>query len=760
MIAGARKGRTGSVARLRDADAVDAKVARPSEVELRLALAKGALGIELGRPFKLGAIELTDLHMRLSSVRFPVDLSGGVRRFRHVRGELTRMKLELPLFDGSRAFEPRFRALFPAPELTLAACRDGIVIGLATDASALAFDVIAAPLQNGVRLMVENARGISLPDAAHTMACRALSALLGELADPMGSAFLLRDPFGAVCREILPRVGARAPATRELHTHFEIVDDGRSGRVAIWAGSEEPAAQLSARVVRALETVELCAEADTAAIAGDREFARRAYLSAIEKAPRHPEAVRRLAALDASFADRNEAALATLIDLGSATDAGLLGAEVLAAMGEREAAYVAAVKAASEEPYGRLAAHAWLYAAELSDEYDARQSALDTALSRAPGLAAARWARVELALAHGEVKPALGDVAHLEAAASGRDNKHATLRRAAELFLSRGLAAESEKLFERALRWEPKSSAAVAGLARALRDRGKHGRALDLLSRAVGMAATDAPTLHDELSLELAESLAAYANDRPAAVARAAAIAQDAPMAPRARLAEARWRADLGDLTGASRALARLRAIAEVAAERGAQGVPRETADLLVEAAAMEQATLHDVASARHALSLALRLAPNHGIARRALAAISALPTDAAAMPAAEPVLPAQPQVTEPVRAAAVMHSPAAESVRAPFDEASAELRVEELSNKLRGDPNNAAISRELADILERLGRDLDLLALLSARVDEAPPDERPEWLQARKRTLLRMAASARAEGRSSEAELYESMAN
>jgi len=747
MLAGARRGRSGSANRLRDPDATKAKETRASEVELRLALARGHLGIELSRPFRFGALELVDLQVRLTNVRFPVDLSGGVRRFRHVRGSLTRMKVELPLFDGSRALSPKLHALFVVAELTLAACRDGVVVGVATEGGALAFDVLAAPIGEHVRLIVEAARGTGLPDAAHTLACRALSALLGDQAEQTGSAFLLRDPFGEICREVLPAAGARAPATRGLNSYFHVVDDGKSGRVALSASADEAPAQLSPRVVRALETVELLSEADSAAISGDRETARRAYLAAIEKAPRHPEAVHRLAALDLSFGDRAEAALSTLIDLGSATDAGLLGSEVLAAMGEREAAYVAAVRAASDEPFGRLAAHAWLRAAELSDEREARASALDAALSRAPAMANARWARVELALSHGDVKSALGDVSHLEAAAPGRDQKHEALRRAAELFLTRGLPAESERLFERALRWEPKSSAAVAGLARALRDRGKHGRAIDLLARAVSMAEKEASSLHDDLSLELAESLAAFANDRPAAVARAAAIGQDARAAPRARLAEARWRADLGDRTGASRALGRLRSIAEVAAERGAGGLPRETADLLVEAATLEREVLLDVAAARHALSLALRLSPNHGGARRALSALANIvePVSQAAAPAPAESLVAKPAVAQPA---------------GPRDEAELEQHVDQLTSKLRGDPSNAAVSRELAAILEQLGRDLDLLALLSARIDEAPADERPEWVRERRRTLKRLAATAEREGRQSEAELYEMMAS
>jgi hypothetical protein len=66
----------------------------------------------------------------------------------------------------------------------------------------------------------------------------------------------------------------------------------------------------------------------------------------------------------------------------------------------------------------------------------------------------------------------------------------------------------------------------------------------------------------------------------------------------------------------------------------------------------------------------------------------------------------------------------------------------------------------ELAAVLERLGRDLDLLALLSARMDEGDDDTRFEVAPLRREVLLRLARTARNEGRASEAELYEMMAD
>ena len=66
---------------------------------LRLALNRGALALELAEPFQLGPLWLVDLTVRLPGLRFPLDLSGGVARFRHRRGELTRLAVEARAAD-------------------------------------------------------------------------------------------------------------------------------------------------------------------------------------------------------------------------------------------------------------------------------------------------------------------------------------------------------------------------------------------------------------------------------------------------------------------------------------------------------------------------------------------------------------------------------------------------------------------------------------------------------------------------------------
>src|SRR5262245_40376149 len=60
---------------------------------LRLALSRGALGIELDTPFVLGPVVVSELALSLAGIRFPVDLSGGVPRFRHRRGALQRLAI-------------------------------------------------------------------------------------------------------------------------------------------------------------------------------------------------------------------------------------------------------------------------------------------------------------------------------------------------------------------------------------------------------------------------------------------------------------------------------------------------------------------------------------------------------------------------------------------------------------------------------------------------------------------------------------------
>jgi hypothetical protein len=83
------------------------------------------------------------------------------------------------------------------------------------------------------------------------------------------------------------------------------------------------------------------------------------------------------------------------------------------------------------------------------------------------------------------------------------------------------------------------------------------------------------------------------------------------------------------------------------------------------------------------------------------------------------------------------------------------EARVEALTRALQGDPTNDAIADELTTRLTRLGRTMELFALLSARLEDAPPERRHELLPHHRAVLERLEAEAREAGRNDEADLF-----
>src|SRR5690242_7195274 len=102
---------------------------------LRLAVSRGLLGVELDAPFAQGPLQITELSLSLPGVRFPVDLSGGVARFRHRRGALTRLVVEAESTDLIAWAAPRLRGILgeSTPELILAPIESGVLIGLSKE---------------------------------------------------------------------------------------------------------------------------------------------------------------------------------------------------------------------------------------------------------------------------------------------------------------------------------------------------------------------------------------------------------------------------------------------------------------------------------------------------------------------------------------------------------------------------------------------------------------------------------------------------
>src|SRR5580692_2900408 len=145
---------------------------------LRLAVSRGVLGIELDAPFALGPLRVVELALGIPGVRFPVDLSGGVPRFRHRRGALSRVAVELGAAELAAWAAPRLRGILgeATPEVMIAVAPSGLLVGLCAGEAALAFDVLVAPIDGDLRLLPERARGIGLGAPPHVLAMRALAA--------------------------------------------------------------------------------------------------------------------------------------------------------------------------------------------------------------------------------------------------------------------------------------------------------------------------------------------------------------------------------------------------------------------------------------------------------------------------------------------------------------------------------------------------------------------------------------------------------
>jgi tetratricopeptide (TPR) repeat protein len=322
----------------------------------------------------------------------------------------------------------------------------------------------------------------------------------------------------------------------------------------------------------------------------------------------------------------------------------------------------------------------------------------------------------------------MADAEHLEAASRGAHRRHEVWRRAAEGFLDRGHAAKAITLFERALRYAPDNPTAVSGLAQSLLQAGRSGRALDLMARAVELAERKGSPAFGAV-LGLARALADHASDFPHAIARLRSIPAGEAESLDARGLEGRYRGMLGDLAGASLAFAQMRDTVEMAKEIASD----RAAAWLVEAARFERDTKKDALAAQRHLGVALQLLPRDG---RILALFREVAAEAAAV------------AKDVGRVAGSPGGPG-------LDPARDEQRALALSDRLRGDPTHHHVALELADVLARLGRDLEVFALLAARLEDSTPETRPDLVPRQTAALQRLIEAARREKRDHEAEIY-----
>jgi tetratricopeptide (TPR) repeat protein len=706
----------------------------------------------------------------MPKIRFPLDVSGGVSRFRNRRGRLQRLAVELTASALQSWLAPKLRGVLgtSAPSVWLSVRAAGATVGIfeTTDTRSpprvLAFEVAIEAHDDDLWLWVHAARGAGLTAPSTALAMRVLSAALGKLSSRQGSGFLVRGASRALARALLPEAGARAPDAEGMRwTALGAHDD----TWLLFADDSGIAADVTVEAARAREGARIAGASDDALFANDADGARTLAVAALERAPRHRELCRRIAEIDRVAGGRAEAALATMVEAEREARHrdGLLLAELLLEVGDTDAAVASLARVGETEAVGPLAACAFERAADLTrDPHDALVW-LDMAIARAPALARLRESRLIRRLAAGRVEDALADAEHLEAQASGAKARHAVWRFAGQAWQNAGREAEAAPLYERALRFDPEDPDAFAGLGRALVASDRAARGTALLAQAVILAeATGEPAPHIVLALAIA--LADAMDDRPAAIERVRSIASDSSEALRARGLEGRWRAELGDLAGASFAFARMRELADILIDAPPNAARSPAVDLLIEAADYEANRRDDLLAAQRHLACALRLAPHDEAAEEAYRDIGQRivghppPSRAWARSKLEerslPDVP--PATTSSLDLGLPLDDPPKETqVPALFDEAEDAARVEELTRTFHANPADDRVVDELSDRLLRLGRSHDLLALLSARLEDAPPERRRALVPKQREILARLEREARDAGRGIEAALF-----
>jgi tetratricopeptide (TPR) repeat protein len=559
--------------------------------------------MELYEPIEIGPLSVERLSLTFAGLRFPVDLSGGVPRFRSRRGELQEVVLRVRLPDLARFASKRVGEPFGplVKPLAVWGIPGGLGVGLVAEKSALAFDLLWAADAGSARFVVSRARGLGLEAPALSVALRVCDAVVDGFGRRSGRVVTISDVGGRIGRSLLPAVGARAPTSAAVSfgEMFLELDE-----LLVALDATFPPAAASNEATRALELSRLTREADDALAESRIDAAREKLLEALEQAPRHPEIVRSLCELDAAVPGRAEAALGLLVETLPGAAAGGIGAQLLLASGDPISATAALARAATEETFAPLGALLLERAAEIDGGARALHY-LDRAVATAPTLARVHQSRLEARLARGDVQGALSDAEHLEAMATGTAARHAVCSKAAASLLRAGFVKEAGRVFERALRYMPDDARATAGLGRALLAAGLTTRAISLFERAITLSERRGP-LDGQALVQLAQLLAERLHDLPQAIARARQVPAEAPEAEAARHLEGIYRSRIGDRVGASLAFARLREIIELNGSTTPVTLGR-----LRDAARFELGERDDLTLAERHLALALRLAPN-----------------------------------------------------------------------------------------------------------------------------------------------------
>ncbi len=357
---------------------------------------------------------------------------------------------------------------------------------------------------------------------------------------------------------------------------------------------------------------------------------------------------------------------------------------------------------------------------------------LARAVALAPGSTSLRWQNFKLLLRTSRLDEARAEAEQLETLTRGPNARASLWRTVAAAFRAEGHIAAARQLLERALRYRPDDPNTLLDVGAALLDQGD-ARALPLLRRASELETQDRD-ITARIELLFARAMASLANDVPAALSRLREAPSGTPQEPELRLWEARFRHQLGDPQGATVSYAAMR---DVLLTR-ATAAPRESADWLLEAARFERDVRGDLYAARQHLLVGARVSKDDPAIARLLHEVSA----GVALASREPAPEEPPAI-------------ATKAIAPPLDEDAAAARVEQLTDQLRADPTREDVVTELAGLLRALGRSHDLLAVLLARVEDAPAAKRDAVVRGTCALLEELELEARNAARDGDATLF-----
>jgi len=579
--------------------------AASEKIPLRLAVSRGALGLELAEPCAFEPLRIVEFSVTFPGLRYPIDLSGGVHQFRHRRGVLERLAIELQPHTLSAWLAQRLHDLIGPLERPprVHATAERLEFGFNSVSAALAFDLVWAPWEGDACFVIERARGIGLSGPALAYVERALDSALGHAAKREGRLIRFEKGVQRLLRGWLAPEGVRLP--RNEDGQFGPPSLSPRGSLLLAQDSALPPPELSQAALRAVEWARFLREPDDLLARGELEQARILYMRLLDEAPRHPEIVKLVAEIDALSTVAPSVQLAMLRELGQDLPLLPVTAGLLELASDPEAACQAYEAFARSEAFAPLAAFALLAAARSAPDVRAQHALFDQAVARCQSLASVRWARFEASVASGKLSAALLDAEQLEHLSQGANQRSAVCLKVARHFHAAGRAEEAARFLERSLRYAPEDIEATCGLARAFAGVGRHQQAIKLLMRATALSEKrghpDVEACFD-LALLLAEEL----HDLPQAISRVRQVTHESGRLPQARFLEASWRAELGDLIGASAAFDRLREALELEPQP-----KQEAVGWLIRAANFAQEQMLDWEAAEGYWALAVRLFPH-----------------------------------------------------------------------------------------------------------------------------------------------------